>query len=89
MGLTTRIVQEQNRKILWASMTMMTVILMTLALVTGLMVKLFLRNPLQQLLHGIDQTARGDYSYRFEHPKQKEIAAIINSIDSVTKTSKV
>ena len=85
LALTTRLVKEQNRRMLWASVSTIAVVLITLVMVTSLTVKVFLKNPLRQLQDGIDQTARGNYAYRFKHFKQKEIATIISSLTAMAK----
>ncbi len=80
LGLTSRIYKERNRQLLASSAVSMLAVILGLIGVTGLLLRIFLRNPLNHLMHGIDQIAAGDYEYKFNTPKQKEIETIISRI---------
>jgi len=56
---------------------MMLVIISALSGVTGLLLRVFLKRPIDDLLKGIDRIAKGDYEDRFHEAKQREIETII------------
>ena len=81
LGLTCRIYKEKNRQLLVSSAVSMLAVILGLIGVTGLLLRIFLRNPLDLLMQGIDQIAAGDYKYKFSPPKQREIETIISRIN--------
>jgi hypothetical protein len=67
-----------------ASVATIAVILLVLVGVTGLLVRYILQRPLNQLIMGIEQTAKGDYDYRFRPAHQIEIATIIEKFQDMS-----
>ena len=55
---------------------------------TGLLLRVFLKRPLDDLIKGIDRIAKGDYEYRFHEVKQREIETIISSFDYMAEQVK-
>jgi signal transduction histidine kinase len=78
IGLTTRLYKESNRQLLRANLLTLLIFILALSGVTGLLVRVSLRSSLNDLIHGIEQIARGDYEYRFVEAKQREIETIIS-----------
>ena len=85
LGLTKRLYKENNRQLLWTSVLMMLVIISALSGVTGLLLRVFLKRPIDDLLKGIDRIAKGDYEYKFHEAKQREIETIITSFNYMAK----
>lgn len=50
---------------------------LVVALATGILLKIFIRKPLDALLRGADRVAKGEYSHAFEDIRQKELLDII------------
>ena len=88
LGLTAQVIQERQRQILGAILTTLAVTLLALMVGTGLLARFLLQKPLQQLMLGIEQTAKGDYDHRFGNAPQKEIAAIIQKFETMAQQIK-
>jgi signal transduction histidine kinase/CheY-like chemotaxis protein len=84
VGLTTAGIKIHNRHLVLASVATIAVILLVLVGVTGLLVRYILQRPLNQLIMGIEQTAKGDYDYRFKPAHQIEIATIIEKFQDMS-----
>jgi signal transduction histidine kinase/CheY-like chemotaxis protein len=78
LGLTSRFHKERNRHLLLSSIMTMLAVILGLIAVTGLLLRMFLKNPLDALIQRIDRIAAGDYNYGQEKAKQKEIETIIS-----------
>ena len=77
MGLTSRLHRERNREQVFSSTVTMLAVILGLVCVTGLLLRIFLKRPLENLIHGIDRIAVGDYKSGFHQSKQREIQIII------------
>ena len=88
LALTPRIYMENNRKLLWSSLITMLVIVVVLVGATGLLLRVFLRKPLDLLIEGIDRIAGGDYEYKIHGIKQKEIKMIISRFNYMAEQVK-
>ncbi len=89
IGLTSRLYKESNRQLLWSSILTMLVIILALICVTGLLLRVFLKSPLNGLIQGIDRIAKGDYEYKFPKAKQREIKTIITRFNYMAEQIKV
>ena len=78
IGLTSRIYRENNRRLIESSILTMLVSILVLIGLTGILLRVFLRNPIDSLVDGIDRIAHGDYEYRFVGGKQTEIEVILS-----------
>ena len=78
IGLTSRLYRENNRRLIWSSILTMLVSILVLLGLTGILLRIFLRNPIDSLVAGIDRIAHGDYEYRFDGGKQAEIEVILS-----------
>jgi two-component system, cell cycle sensor histidine kinase and response regulator CckA len=78
IGLTARLYREYNRRQLWSSVVTMLVSIFVLIGLTGILLRVLLRNPIDNLVDGIDRIALGDYEYRFNGGKQSEIEVILS-----------
>jgi PAS domain S-box-containing protein len=85
LGVSTHMIKKNNRQLLWTSVTNMLVVLAVLVGVTGMLVRVILKKPLNQLIEGIEQAARGDYDYQFKPARQKEIATIIDKFQVMAR----
>ncbi len=50
---------------------------LVVSLATGILLKIFIRKPLNALLRGADRVAKGEYSHSFDDIRQKELLEII------------
>ncbi len=76
IGFTMAGLRTQNRNLLAAVIAIISVVLFILITATSQMVRSMLKKPLDQLIDGIEQTARGDYNFQFVTGKQREIQII-------------
>ncbi|MGE4506834.1 MAG: diguanylate cyclase, partial [Desulfovibrionaceae bacterium] len=67
--------REMNRLLLSTGLTGLAV-LVVLAVATGLLLRIFVKRPLLQLMRGMDRVARGEFDHGFAHPTHKEIGEI-------------
>ena len=88
LGISKHVINARTRALLWASIFTLIVIQLTLIGATGLVVRFILKKPLGQLIRGIEQTAKGDYDYRFQPAHQIEIATIIDEFTSMAEQIK-
>ncbi len=88
IGLTTKLYRERIRQMLLSNFLSMLITIIVLVAVTGLLVRLFLRSPFNDLIDGIDQIANGNYDYSFKKVKQWEIKRIISSFNSMVEKIK-
>lgn len=88
IGLTSRLHKESNRQLLRSSILTMFAIILALIAVTGLLLRVFLKNPLNDLIQGIDRIARGEYEYSVHEAKQREIEAIISRFNYMAEQIK-
>ena len=86
--LTKHLYEESNRQLLKTSILTMWVTVLVLFGGTGLLLRVFLKRPLDDLIKGIDRIAKGDYEYRFHEVKQREIETIISSFDYMAEQVK-
>jgi signal transduction histidine kinase/DNA-binding response OmpR family regulator len=88
MGLSHRLQSERNRELLFSSAISMVAVILGLVCVTGILLKTFLKNPLDNLIERIDRIAMGDYESGFHEAKQKEIQTIISKFDGMAEQIK-
>ena len=88
IGLTTRLYKEGTRQLLWTSILTMLFIILALAGVTRLLLRVFLKSPLDDLIQGIDRIAKGEYGYDFHEAKQREIETIISRFNYMAEKIK-
>ena len=79
LGLTKRIYQENLKHILWSSIITMLLIVLSLMLMTSIMLRLFMKKPLDMLMSGINQISKGNYDYTVSPVKQKEFKSILSN----------
>ncbi len=89
IGITASELIKHNRDLLIAIITTICVVLTTLVLVTGLLIRSILQKPLNQLIAGIEQAAKGDYDYVFIHAPQKEIRIITSKFQDMSNQVKL
>lgn len=89
ISLTTSALKKQNRDLLVSVMITMCVVLAALVAATGLLIRTILQKPLNQLITGIEQTAKGDYDYAFESASQKEIRIITSKFQDMSNQVKL
>ena len=88
IGLTSRLYKESNRQLLWSSILTMFAIILALIAMTGFLLRIFLKNPLNDLIQGIDRIAKGEYEYSVHEPKQREIETIISRFNYMAEKIK-
>jgi signal transduction histidine kinase/DNA-binding response OmpR family regulator len=76
LGISLHTAKEQTRQLILSSITTMLAILIALLAATGLMVRIVLHSPINQLIKGIDRVAQGEYTYQLKTSRHKEIATI-------------
>ena len=85
INITTSSLKKQNKDLIIAIMVTVFVVLTSLIVATILLIRTILQNPLNQLIAGIEQAARGDYNYQFKHASQKEIQIITSKFHDMSR----
>lgn len=70
-----------QKQVLWTSLITISATLITLAIATNLLVKIFLKRPLSQLQHSIEVISTGSYDFKQAHLPQIEIQEIIHKFN--------
>jgi signal transduction histidine kinase/DNA-binding response OmpR family regulator len=83
MGLTLRIQKERNHEYLLSNAITMLAVILGLACVTGLLLRVFLKSPLENLIQGIGRITMGDYESNLHEAKQQEIQTIISKFNEM------
>ncbi|ETW97453.1 MAG: hypothetical protein ETSY2_44605 [Candidatus Entotheonella gemina] len=77
--------KEKIQGVLSTSILITLVILITLSLSTGLFLRRILKTPLSILTYGSERIAGGDYKYRFEDLKYREIKVLAAKFSHMAK----
>ncbi len=78
ISLTTRPLKHGAQQLMWSNFNSIVVTIVALICLTGLLLRIFLNVPLNELIKGIDQIAEGKYSHKFQKARQWEITRIIS-----------
>ncbi|MFP4477334.1 MAG: ATP-binding protein [Desulfatibacillaceae bacterium] len=81
LGATDQPYRATTRRLMWSSIISMFLLMLALGGLTGLLVRIYLRRPLDALMQGMDRLAQGDYDYSFKDVRHEEVAAIIERFD--------
>ena len=63
--------------------------LVVIFITTGVLLRVFMRKPLDILYNGIDRVAKGDYSYKFEEIRYIELSEIANRFSEMASEIQV
>ena len=63
--------------------------LIVIFIATGLLLRIFMRKPLDMLRNGIDRVAQGDFSYGFDEIRHTELAEIAKRFNSMAAKIKI
>ena len=85
IGMTSNPVKESNRDLLWSSILLALVTVLAVVGATGLLLRKFLKKPLELLLTGIDGIAKGEYDQGLPEAKQQEIQTIISRFNYMSR----
>ncbi len=85
ISLTTSFIKKYNRDLLVTIIITICVVLASLVIATRLIIRRILQRPLDQLIAGIEQAAKGDYNHQFEHASQKEIQIITSKFHDMSR----
>ena len=77
ISLTSRYYKETNRRLLWSSIIIATIILLTLTIMTGIFLRMFLRKPLQRLDKIADSYAAGSYDLQKDQVPVQEFRQFV------------
>jgi len=88
ISVTTLPLRQRNRSLLVVVTIGIGVVFLFLIIVTGLVIRLTLKKPLDQLINGIERLAEGDYDYKFTQAPQKELATISSRFTSMARQVK-
>lgn len=81
IGLTTKYHQERVRKMILFYMAISAALIVVCILVTGFLLRVFLKLPFQTLTHGLDRLSAGDYSHRLDQVRYKEFSEIVSKFE--------
>lgn len=76
-GLTRRFYQKNLHQLLVSNTIILFMVVLSLISLTAVLIRRFVKKPLNSLIQGINQISRGNYAYELKHFKQYEIQSII------------
>ncbi|MFZ5573422.1 MAG: PAS domain S-box protein [Thermodesulfobacteriota bacterium] len=85
IGMSPKAYEEQNHRLMWISVTSFFVIILVMVTATGILLRIFLRNPLEQLIKRIERIGRGDYHAETTPVRQIELQSIINDFNEMAR----
>jgi len=85
INITTSSLKKQHKDLIIAIAITICVVLTTLIIATTLLIRTILQKPLNQLIAGIEQAAKGDYDYQFKQVPQKEIRVITSKFHDMSQ----
>lgn len=89
IGLKPDNYRQSNQRLLRTSILIMLASIITVILAAGVLLRFFLERPFNDLITGLDRIAAGDYKYRFETWKKREIRAIISKFNHMAEQVRV
>ncbi len=85
ISLTTRFLKKHNTDLLVTVIITICVVLTALVIATRLIIRIILQRPLNHLITGIEQAAKGDYNHQFKRASQKEIQIITSKFYDMSR----
>lgn len=85
IGLTPRPYRENLNTLLRSTLRNTLIIVLVLFVMTGLLLRLFLKRPLDALIRGIERISQGDYAYSLQDFKQQDMRAIVAKFQSMAE----
>ncbi len=83
--MTPKAYEEKNRRLVWISIASFFVIILVMVTATSLLLRIFLRNPLDQLLNRIERISKGDYQIETNPVRQIELQTIIADFNEMAR----
>ncbi len=77
LSLSPRLYKERTRQILWSSLLMALVIILSMITMTRLLFRLLLRKPFDLLIANIDKIAEGKYSMELSEQNYRELNQVL------------
>lgn len=85
LGLTPRLYNESRYQSLRSGMITLLAAILVVIGATGVLLKIFMGNPLNDLIDRMDRMAKGSYEYKNHTYKQKEIKAILSRFNHMAE----
>jgi len=85
LGLSPGSYNTNVERLLSSTVFTLLVVLLVVVTVTSVMLRMFFKRPLSQLIAGVQRISRGDYDYRFPDSPQEEIRAIVKEVDVMAR----
>jgi PAS domain S-box-containing protein len=79
LGITQKILKQNLINMIRTNIITMLLIVLSVALMTSILLRLFLKKPLDILMVGINRISKGDYDYPLMPVKQKEFQSILSN----------
>lgn len=82
--ITTSFLKKHNQDLLVTIIITICVVLIAIVIATSIITQVIFQKPINQLITGIEQTAKGDYGYHFKYAAQKEIRIITSKFQDMS-----
>jgi len=83
IGLTTRLYRERLHRLIGSYFFTALALILMFVFVTGILLRIFLKNPFEKLIHGLERLSAGDYSHRLTQVREKEFTVIVEKIENM------
>ncbi len=81
IGLTKKYYKMRLKRLIASYLFTAIALIFIFILVTGILLRVFLKNPFDDLIHGLERISAGDYSYRLSQVRYKELSVIVHSFE--------
>ncbi|MCP4119285.1 MAG: PAS domain-containing protein [Desulfobacteraceae bacterium] len=86
LGLTKKYYQRRLERLISSYAVTGVILIVIVVFVTGFLLRIFLKNPFDNLIQGLDKIAAGDYSYKLTQVRQKEFSHIVDRFENMADT---
>ena len=86
IGLTKRYYRQRLENLVLSYAVFGFTLIFILILVTGFLLRIFLKKPFEDFIQGIDRIAAGDFSHKLTQVRQKEFSLIVDRFENMAET---
>ncbi len=86
IGLTRRHYRQRLESLIASYAVIGIILILILSLITGFLLRIFLKKPFEDLIQGIDRIAAGDFAHKLTRVRQAEFSLIVDRFENMAKT---
>jgi len=86
LGLTKGYYKKRLESLIYSYMVTGLFLIIIVVFTTGFLLRVFLRKPFENLIHGIERISAGDYSYNLAQVRHREFSLIVERFGNMAQT---